>query len=84
MTGTAATTAVLASTATGTDGAGLIGFLIVAALFVVCWFLYRSLRTQLGRIDVTKNEAQQPPALSADHRDATPGASAVDGKLPPG
>ena len=36
---------------TGSDGAGLIAFAVVAALFVAGWFLYRSLSRHLRRID---------------------------------
>jgi len=41
----------LAASRPGSDGAGYLAFAIVAALFVAGWFLYRSLRHHLGKID---------------------------------
>jgi len=46
----------------GENGSGLIAFLVVAALVVVCVFLYRSLRKHLGKIDF---EPPVPPAGQA-------------------
>ena len=43
----------------GTDGPGLIAFLIVAGLVVVCVFLYRSMRKHLRNINF---EPPPPPA----------------------
>ena len=36
----------------GTDGSGILAFLIVAALVVACVFLFRSMRKHLGKINV--------------------------------
>jgi hypothetical protein len=41
------------------DTPGLMAFLVVAVLLVVCVFLYRSLRKHLGRVDF---EEQRPAA----------------------
>jgi len=38
----------------GTDGPGIIAFLIVAGLVVVCVLLYRSMRKHLRNIDVDR------------------------------
>ena len=62
---------VLASATTGSDGAGLIAFAVVAALFVACWFLYRSLRRHLGRIDVDRTPSSRPDPGAVD-REAPP------------
>lgn len=37
-------------TGPGAGGPGIVAFGIVVALGVVCWLLYRSLRTHLGRV----------------------------------
>lgn len=44
-------TELLAASRPGSDGAGYLAFAIVAALFVAGWFLYRSLRHHLRKID---------------------------------
>ena len=47
----------------GDDGPGIIAFLIVAGLVVVCVFLYRSMRKQLGKINF-----ETPDGAAADRR----------------
>jgi len=46
----------------GSDGPGIIAFFIVAALVVVCIFLYRSLRKQLGKINFEPPKEPGGPA----------------------
>lgn len=49
----------LAASRPGSDGAGYLAFAIVAALFVAGWFLYRSLRHHLGKIDFDERPGEQ-------------------------
>ena len=46
----------------GSDGPGIMAFFIVAALVVACVFLYRSMRKQLGRINVDPPRPADPNA----------------------
>lgn len=48
---------VVAASRPGSDGAGYIAFAVVAALFVASWFLYRSLRHHLRKIDFEERPA---------------------------
>jgi len=54
----------------GTDGPGIIAFLIVAGLVVVCALLYRSMRKHLSNIDVDRGGstggADGPPPSGPD------------------
>ena len=43
--------ALVTANADSNGGIGLLGFLVIAGLAVALFFLYRSLRRQLGRID---------------------------------
>ena len=43
--------ALVTATADSNTGIGLLGFLVIAGLALALFFLYRSLRHQLGRID---------------------------------
>ena len=60
----------------GADGPGIIAFLIVAGLIVVCLFLYRSMRKHLRNINV------DPGASSRG--DAAPPESGSGVTGPPG
>ncbi len=46
----------------GTDGPGIIAFLIVAGLVVVCVLLYRSMRKHLSNIDVDRGASSRGDA----------------------
>ena len=52
-------TDLLAASRPGSDGAGYLAFAIVAALFVAGWFLYRSLRHHLRKIDFDERPSGQ-------------------------
>jgi len=53
---------VVAQSRPGSDGAGFIGFAVVAAIFIAGVILYRSLRHHLGKV----NFEQRPPDVRAD------------------
>lgn len=61
----------------GSDGPGLMAFMIVAALVVVCVFLYRSMRKHLRNIDIgSSSPPGQPRPPGAPGR---PDRGAADG-----
>lgn len=56
----------LAASRPGSDGAGYIAFAVVAALFVAGWFLFRSLRHHLGKIDFEDPRPGDEPRADQD------------------
>jgi hypothetical protein len=55
----------------GNDGSGLVAFLMVAGLVLVCVFLYRSMRTQLRNIDVDRFNPPEPGRTPGSEPPAT-------------
>ena len=53
-------------------GPGLLAFVIVVALAVACWLLYRSLRSHLGQVKFDEGTPARPPRRRGAWRPGEP------------